>query len=90
VQGSLFVGGAAGSTKFADEYAFFLVCEQIVKDIRNKMLKDMNDDLILTRLRGWSRDAVEINMSTKLIGCELRFFYHDSTGFEYDETKWNP
>lgn len=90
VPGSLFIGGAAGTTDFAGEYAFFLQCEQIVKEIRNRMLQDMANGLILTRLNGWSRDKVEIHMSTKMIGCELRFFFHDPTGFEYDDTKWNP
>lgn len=89
VQGSLFVGGAAGSAKFSDEYAYFLACEQIVKEIRNRVLKDMIDGKVITRLNGWARAQVEINMSTKLIGCELRFFYHDPSGFTYDENKWN-
>ncbi len=89
VSGSLFIGGAAGSTKFADEYSYFLRCEQIVKDIRNKVLFDLNAGTVLTRLSGWTRQQVEINMSTKLIGCELRFFYNDPTGFEYDPNKWN-
>jgi hypothetical protein len=91
VPGSFFIGGAAGSTKFAVENDYIRDCEQIVKDIRNKMLQDMANQIILTRLNGWSRQPVELVAgATKLIGYELKFFFHDSTGFEYDETKWNP
>lgn len=87
-EGSLFIGGSAGSAKFADEDDYQKVNEQICKDIVSRMLKDRAEALLVTPINGFTYEKLVIQQSSRILGCELRFFFIDPTGFEYDATQW--
>jgi hypothetical protein len=88
--GSLWVGGAPVSNKFSERHSFFSECENIVKDIIAKMLKDRGEELLITRLTSYKFGMGELNFSaTELIGCRFDFTFTDPSGFEYDDAKWN-
>jgi hypothetical protein len=88
-QASMFIGGGAPA-KFAEQDNYFKECEAIVKQIIAKMILDRSLGKIVTRIENFTYDKMEIAGSTKFIGMELKFWFYDPTGFEYDETKWNP
>jgi hypothetical protein len=87
-EGSLFIGGAAPSAKYEDEDVFLNDCEAIVKSLISRILKDLYEQKIVTRLNGYSFERVVLTGSTRMIGCELKFFFYDPSGFEYDESQW--
>lgn len=86
-EGSLFIGGPEPE-EYADRDAYFLQCELIAKGIISRMIKDRYEEVLVTRINGWSFDRAESVLSTKMIGVELKFFFDDPTGFEYDENEW--
>lgn len=89
-QGTLWVGGAAHSASFEDEQNYFRNCEMIVEDIISRILKDANEFLLVTRIQEYSYQQADLLIgSTNYIGCELRFFYLDPTGFIYDNDRWD-
>lgn len=89
-EGVLFVGGAVESKKFVNEHAHFKICEKIVADIISRMLFDRSENKLVTKLDGWSYQQSElITGSSKLIGCEFRFWFYEPGGFEYNVTQWD-
>lgn len=87
-EGVLFVGGSAPK-KFDDEDEFVASCEGICKDIISRMIKDRADQILVTRINGYSYEKVVIQQSTRIVGCELRFNFTDPNGFTYDPLKWD-
>lgn len=88
-KGSIWVGGSPGTDKFQARLDYYETTEVIVKDIIARMLKDRNEELLITRLTSYSYGMGEFTFSsTKMIGCRFDFTFQDPSGFEYDESKW--
>lgn len=83
------IAGAAGSSKFQDEYDFFKVCEGIVIDVIGKIRKDYTEGKVVFDFASIRLGMVELQLgSTKLIGCQMDFTYKDPSGFPYTGSKW--
>lgn len=88
-EGSVFVGGPEPEA-YEDQDTRFNQCETIVKQLISRMLRDRAAGTLITRVNNWTFERSEIDLSTKMIGYQLRFFFDDPTGFEYNENDWNP
>lgn len=87
---SLFVGGAAGSGKFADEDNYYRACLQIVRDIIGRIRRDYIAHEVVFDFSSIRLGRAEMMLgSTKIIGCRMEFSYKDPTTFPFDEAKWN-
>lgn len=88
-KGSLWVGGAPSSDKFEEKHAFFKECEDIVRDIIAKMLRDRTDEVLITRLTSYKFGMGQFNFgASNLVGCRFDFTFWDPSGFAYDTNKW--
>jgi hypothetical protein len=87
--GTLWLGGSPPSAKFQDRLDYYGACEAIVKDIIARMLKDRNEELLITRITTYRYGMGEFTFSsTPMVGCRFDFTFHDPSGFEYNENKW--
>ncbi len=85
----VYVGGAAGSAKFQDEYDYYMACEGIVIDILARIRKQYEEGTVVfdfpsVRI-GWAEMMIG---GTKFTFCRLDFNYNDPTGFTYNPAKW--
>jgi hypothetical protein len=89
-KGSLFVGGAPASAKYADEQTKYKDCELIVEDLVSKLIQDNDAFTVLIEKGSIKYGRAEYMFSSsKFVGCRLDFTYIDPTGFPYTAENWN-
>lgn len=86
---TLYIGGAAGSIKFQEEYDYYKACKAIMVDVVSKIRKDYTEgnlvfDFATVRI-GWAEMMMG---ATKFTFCRMDFSYKDPSGFPYVEAKW--
>lgn len=74
---------------WADQRTVIAECEQIVKDILGKILKDFNDAVLQAELRRFRYGEVDLQLgSTQMLGIRLDVSFMRPERLLYNEAKW--
>jgi hypothetical protein len=75
--------------KFSDQRTVVGECEQIVKDILGKILKEFNEATLMAELRRYKYGEAEIHTgATKMRGVRLDFVFLRPERLVYTAAKW--
>ena len=85
---SLWVGGSPPSSKYADVQAYYNKCEKIVEDIIARVLRDRQNQDLVSEITSYEYGMARYTLSTELVGCRWDFSYLDPTGYPYKEENW--
>lgn len=85
---SLWIGGVPPSAKYSDVHAYYLACEKIVEDIIARVLRDRQNQDLVTEVQSYEYGRADYNLSTEMVGCRWDFSYMDPTGYAYNTLKW--
>ncbi len=85
---SLWVGGSPPSASFEDIQTFYNQCQTIIEDIISRVLRDRQNQDLVTEVTSYEYGRADYNLSTQMVGCRWDFSYHDPSGYPFNEDKW--
>lgn len=86
---SLTILGKPESESFEDIDSFEAFCENVIIDILSKLLRDFNNNDVLTDINGYIISRIRPTFSDHLFGAHLEFNYVSPLKLIYNSDKWN-